>query len=636
MAVRFRNATPGTILCLAATVLLAIVSFNTPLLKSLYFLSVTVSSGSYEGTMKLGTLGFCVALNGETNCTGPTVGYEFNPNTIFGTSTFNIPETITKYLTYVLILHVVALGFAAFAMIIAIFAHSPTFPLMCLSIWLAGIASTITFIALIFDLATFYIAKSRIDSVSGASAEIGISVWLTLAAWLVLAIGGCFFGIGNCCGSCRDERESGDPRRRYDRDERAEEDYKMRMMAIDNERQRKQAQEQGLPSFQELTPLKDEEEDKYLIEPQRDQQNLARNGSVVQGVGVGYGRRNNRTPVNEYSQQPGAFAWGQPKGYQTLQNIQAPPRAARRLSDATSAGDFVGIGAGGAGVDVPPVPTLTQHQLPQQGYGQGYYGEHQYNEQSGQYGQNYADQNQYGSNQNYNDPYVSQQQQTSYDPYAQTTYNNEPYVSPTRATYSATPTPVVMPAPTRSPPQSVPITQPMQSSNPNPYDYVTAGSSESYDPGPHVNQADPYDAYDDGLGAIGMAATSGMGRHARDYTGQTFASSSTYPPQQQAQSSLGSGGIQEPRPQHLVNQNTSTLLASPISTTSPISNARNEIIGQPMVVPSGSGYGSTNAAAEGYGDDLLDVNGSSNRPPSYSAGDYAVQNPAVPEKSSYR
>lgn len=77
MALRFRNATPGTILCLAATILLAIVSFNTPLLKSLYFLSATFSSGSYEGTMQLGTLGFCVTLNDATNCTGPTVGYEF-------------------------------------------------------------------------------------------------------------------------------------------------------------------------------------------------------------------------------------------------------------------------------------------------------------------------------------------------------------------------------------------------------------------------------------------------------------------------------------------------------------------------------------------------------------------------------
>lgn len=150
-----------------------------------------------------------------------------------------------------------------------------------------------------------------------------------------------------------------------------------------------------------------------------------------------------------------------------------------------------------------------------------------------------------------------------------------------------------------------------------------------------MTQADPYDAYDDGLGAIGMAATSGMGRHARDYTGQIFASSPAYPPQQQAQGPLGSRGIQEPRPQHLVNQNTSSLLASPISTTSPIDNARNQIIGQPMMIPSGSGYGSTNAATGGYADDLLDVNGSSNRPPSYSAGDYAVQNTAVPEKSSY-
>lgn len=150
-----------------------------------------------------------------------------------------------------------------------------------------------------------------------------------------------------------------------------------------------------------------------------------------------------------------------------------------------------------------------------------------------------------------------------------------------------------------------------------------------------MTQADPYDAYDDGLGAIGMAATSGMGRHARDYTGQTFASSSSYPPQQQAQDSSGSRGIQEPRPRHLVNQNNSSLLASPVSTTSPIDHTRNEIIGQPMMIPSGSGFGSTNAAAGGYADDLLDVNGSSNRPPSYSAGDYAVQNTAVPEKSSY-
>lgn len=78
MGVRLRSATPGTLLCLAATILLAIVSFNTPLLKSLYFLSATYSSGQYAGTIQLGTLGYCLNYQGTQTCTGPTVGYSFS------------------------------------------------------------------------------------------------------------------------------------------------------------------------------------------------------------------------------------------------------------------------------------------------------------------------------------------------------------------------------------------------------------------------------------------------------------------------------------------------------------------------------------------------------------------------------
>ncbi|WVQ81928.1 hypothetical protein IAT38_004055 [Cryptococcus sp. DSM 104549] len=626
MGLRFRNATPGTLLCLASTILLAIVSFNTPLLKGMYFLSASYSSGSLEGELKLGTLGFCHTLNGATNCTGPQVGYEFNPNDVFGVSLFDIPEAITKYLTYVLILHVIALAFSAIAMIVAIFAHSPTFPLICLSIWLAGIASTFTFFALVFDLAMFYIAKARIDKVSGASATIGISVWLTLAAWIILALSGCFFGIGNCCGSCRDNQDSGDPKNRYGRrrDDDGEEDYKMRMMAIDNERQRKQQQEQGLPSFQELTPLKDDSEDKYLYEQQAvgtRQPGLARDGSLLSGVGVGYGRRNNRTPANDYllaNQQPQAGypgGWGQQAGYQ---GIQAPMPAARRLSDTTNAGEFAGVGAGGAGVE----PSAAA------GYGgqQGYYGEHQYAEQPNQYGttaQQYGeqpygnDQNQYGNGQYQNYNNVAPQAQTSYDPYTQTTYN-DPYratSTPPQAQAYTSQAPLAMPTPaptSRSPPQQQ-----------GGYDYSGAASSESYDPGPRVTHADPYDAYDDGggLGAIGVAAVTGSGRHERDYTGQTFggqdqqghAGPSSYG---------GDRGIQEPRPQHLVNQQTSSLLNSPVS---PQDAARNDVVGQRPV--GNGGYG-------GYGDEL-NVTGSDNRPPSYSAGGYAAPSGGG-EKSSYR
>ncbi len=67
---------PGVILLLAAVVLLALVSFNTPLLKNFYFLQATFSSGEFKGTLRLGTLGFCTT--GSANeCVGPQVGYSF-------------------------------------------------------------------------------------------------------------------------------------------------------------------------------------------------------------------------------------------------------------------------------------------------------------------------------------------------------------------------------------------------------------------------------------------------------------------------------------------------------------------------------------------------------------------------------
>lgn len=77
MGVRYRSATPGTLLSLIATVLLALVSFNTPLLKSIYFLQANFSSGQYAGTLRLGTLGYCLDAGGGEQCTGPTVGYSF-------------------------------------------------------------------------------------------------------------------------------------------------------------------------------------------------------------------------------------------------------------------------------------------------------------------------------------------------------------------------------------------------------------------------------------------------------------------------------------------------------------------------------------------------------------------------------
>jgi hypothetical protein len=201
----------------------------------------------------------------------------------------------------------------------------------------------------VFDLVIFYIAKARIDDAAGASASIGISVWLTLAAWLCAGLGGCAYGVGRCCVNNRGKRGSGDPKNdNYYTGQNGPQTDNMRLQALRDEQIRKK--EQGLPSFQELerTPLTNDQEDKYLYEEQNQQpaqSTLGSNSSVVQGVGVGYGRR---TPG---SQGAGGYAqYGQHDQYA----LQPPPGVARRGSTSTTSGPgAAGVGAGGAGVEVP-------------------------------------------------------------------------------------------------------------------------------------------------------------------------------------------------------------------------------------------------------------------------------------------
>jgi hypothetical protein len=288
-----------------------------------------------------------------------------DPNTLLGVTVFDIPETITKYLTYTLVLHIIALAFAAVGTVFGLLSHISTLSLLCFPTCTASLASTFSLLALIFDLVIFYIAKARIDSVSGASASIGICVWLTLAAWLLAGLSGCAYGIGRCCVGGRGRQESGDPKLKqvppggsYTNTGADE----MRLHAIRDEQLRKK--EQGLPSFQELerTPLTNgDTEDKYLYEDERTMPGgLRRDGSVLHGVGVGYGRRNNSSgggvPYQAYT--AGAAAGAAAGAY-------AAPLSQRRLSGSTVVGPgAAGIGAGGVGMERPE---------PAAGYGNTYY-----------------------------------------------------------------------------------------------------------------------------------------------------------------------------------------------------------------------------------------------------------------------
>ncbi|KAF8899128.1 SUR7/PalI family-domain-containing protein [Infundibulicybe gibba] len=244
-----RPATPGFIVTLVATILLAVVSFCVPYFKSVFFLKASISVGSTSGNITFGTLGYCVELASGTNCSSPSVGYELDINALVGNKLpVSIPQVAVKWLTYALVLHIVALALAAGSAVFGLLAHIREMSMTCCSTCVSGFAAVVTLLAFIFDLALFFVAKSRINAVG--KAEIGNAIWLTLAAWILLFFSGCFYTLGRCCISKRKPRESGPPGGGH-----AEQ---MRLDAVKAEADRKakqKATEGGLPAFYETQPL---------------------------------------------------------------------------------------------------------------------------------------------------------------------------------------------------------------------------------------------------------------------------------------------------------------------------------------------------------------------------------------------
>lgn len=71
-----RPATPGFIVTLVATILLAVVSFCVPYFKSIYFLKAVISVSGLRGNITFGTLGYCLELTNGTTCSKPSIGYQ--------------------------------------------------------------------------------------------------------------------------------------------------------------------------------------------------------------------------------------------------------------------------------------------------------------------------------------------------------------------------------------------------------------------------------------------------------------------------------------------------------------------------------------------------------------------------------
>lgn len=297
-----RPATPGTIVVLAATIVLVIVSVSTPIVKSVTFLtadlSVAVASVTIDGTVNLGTFGWC--LNGVGNkpvCQGPQLGYELDSDQVFGNNTsFSLPNSLIKWLTYALIVHPIAAGLAAASFLSGCISHCREFSTSRITTWLTSLATTIALIAFVFDIVLFSIAKSRINGASnsdvGLNARLGNAVWLTLAGFILLFLSGCLFGFGHRC-----------IKRRPTQDEKDR--VRPQMDAVYASAARKEAEDlekaeanertgtSGLPAFpEEQVPLTSVPKTEELYS----EENMS--SQDIAGVGTGYGRGPNPDPYS--------------------------------------------------------------------------------------------------------------------------------------------------------------------------------------------------------------------------------------------------------------------------------------------------------------------------------------------------
>ncbi|KAF9024128.1 pali-domain-containing protein [Hymenopellis radicata] len=329
-----RPATPGFLCTLTATILLAVVSFCVPYFKSVYFLSATISSNGVNGTITFGTLGYCLELSNGTTCSSPSVGYELDINSLVGNQLpIEIPNVVVKWITYALVLHIVALALAAGSALFGLLAHIREMSMTCCSTCVSGFAAAVAMLAFIFDLVLFFVAKSRINAVGSAS--MGNAIWLTLAAWILLFVSGCFYTLGRCCITNRKPR--GDWDRRKDAEQgRPDFAEQMRLDAVKAEQDRKALQKQkevGLSPLPEAQPLtaRVEGDRVYFDQPYSDSA-----GSQSDG---GYGGRptgNGGYVGGGYSPAP-AGSRAVDEYYNPSQPAAYPPKPQRQGSSHTTA-----------------------------------------------------------------------------------------------------------------------------------------------------------------------------------------------------------------------------------------------------------------------------------------------------------
>ncbi|KAL7914861.1 actin cortical patch SUR7/pH-response regulator pali [Trichoderma velutinum] len=197
----------GTVLLLAATALLIVVSVTAPVVNDLSILKIDVSGSNAVDRITYGTFGYCIIRNGPDDCTKAHVGYDATA-ALAGVSglTFSKGDRDSaKVLTRVLILHPIAAGLTFLAFLLCL---GTSFLGSFVASLFSFLAFVVTVVAMACDFAGFSIIKHGVNSrgPNNFNARWGPAVWCILAAAALTLIATVLVFITCCAGRRKKSR----------------------------------------------------------------------------------------------------------------------------------------------------------------------------------------------------------------------------------------------------------------------------------------------------------------------------------------------------------------------------------------------------------------------------------------------
>ncbi|WWD03949.1 hypothetical protein V865_002007 [Kwoniella europaea PYCC6329] len=180
-------AAPGLFLAFAALVLLLFASISPPAWDEVDFLHAQTPSGK----VVYGVFGYCIK-NGA--CSHRSVGYEL---TLPGASNVSLNDKILHNLTYTLILHPIAGGFAFFSLVFGLLAACAASRIATIFMALAAaLGAVVTLVIFVIDMVLWNVLKNRIHD-AGYEAGLGNANWFTVGAFAALVLSMC----ASVCGA---------------------------------------------------------------------------------------------------------------------------------------------------------------------------------------------------------------------------------------------------------------------------------------------------------------------------------------------------------------------------------------------------------------------------------------------------